>query len=234
MTLNEIVPWGRSFDEYRAMFALNENDLQHSILGCGDGPSSFNAEMTRRCKRVTSVDPVYRFGAEEIAQRIRETAETVLHQVETNSENFVWENIPSIEALETIRMAAMRDFLDDYEKGRKEKRYIEASLPDLPFEDNRFDLVLCSHFLFLYSVHLDLDFHLNSVLEMCRVGNEVRIFPLVDLKNSRSVHLEPLTETLQRQGFACEIEPVAYEFQKGGNEMLKIIKPPLDGYFFTL
>ena len=32
-TLDQVVPWGRSFDEYRLMFALSENDLQLRILG---------------------------------------------------------------------------------------------------------------------------------------------------------------------------------------------------------
>lgn len=27
------------------MFALAEADLQHRILGCGDGPASFNGEV---------------------------------------------------------------------------------------------------------------------------------------------------------------------------------------------
>jgi hypothetical protein len=44
--LHEVVPWGRSLDEYRAMFALAEGDLQGRLLGCGDGPASFNAELT--------------------------------------------------------------------------------------------------------------------------------------------------------------------------------------------
>ncbi|MCI5142695.1 MAG: SAM-dependent methyltransferase, partial [Candidatus Electrothrix sp. ATG1] len=39
--LKEIVPWGRSFQEYVAMFALSEDDLGKRILGCGDGPASF-------------------------------------------------------------------------------------------------------------------------------------------------------------------------------------------------
>ena len=46
MKLEQVVPWGRSLAEYRAMFALSEADLQRRILGCGDGPASFNAEMT--------------------------------------------------------------------------------------------------------------------------------------------------------------------------------------------
>ncbi len=46
MKLNEVVPWGRSLLEYKLMFNLSEVDLNSKILGCGDGPASFNAEMT--------------------------------------------------------------------------------------------------------------------------------------------------------------------------------------------
>ena len=47
-TLDEVVPWGRSFDEYRLMFALSDMDLELRILGCADGPVSLNAVATRR------------------------------------------------------------------------------------------------------------------------------------------------------------------------------------------
>ena len=40
-TLEQVVPWGRSFDEYCNMFALSSDDLALRILGCGDGPASF-------------------------------------------------------------------------------------------------------------------------------------------------------------------------------------------------
>jgi hypothetical protein len=30
-TLNDVVPWGRSFDDYRRMFNLSERDLQRRI-----------------------------------------------------------------------------------------------------------------------------------------------------------------------------------------------------------
>ena len=36
-TLEQVVPWGRSFEEYRAMFALSDADLEGRVLGCGDG-----------------------------------------------------------------------------------------------------------------------------------------------------------------------------------------------------
>ena len=51
-TLEQVVPWGRSFDEYRAMFALSDADLDGRLLGCGDGPASFNAVATRRGAKV--------------------------------------------------------------------------------------------------------------------------------------------------------------------------------------
>lgn len=47
MKLNEVVPWGRNLEEYKLMFNLSEADLNAKILGCADGPASFNAEMTR-------------------------------------------------------------------------------------------------------------------------------------------------------------------------------------------
>jgi hypothetical protein len=50
----EVVPWGRSFNEYRCMLHLTHEDLQQSILGCADGPANFNAEMYRRGHRVIS------------------------------------------------------------------------------------------------------------------------------------------------------------------------------------
>ena len=57
-TLNRVVPWGRSFEEYRRMFALSDADLQLKILGCADGPASFNAEASRLGHSVISIDPI--------------------------------------------------------------------------------------------------------------------------------------------------------------------------------
>lgn len=204
------------------MFALGDAELGLKILGCGDGPSSFNKEMTALNGSVVSIDPLYRFRKAEIAERISETARTVLKQVEQNKAQFVWESIRSVAELESIRMSAMHEFLEDYERGIEEKRYIQASLPVLPFADKHFDLAVCSHFLFLYSEQLDLEFHIASFFEMCRVADEVRVFPLLDLKGGRSVYLEPLINVLQENGYHCRIETVGYAFQKGGNEMLKV------------
>lgn len=66
MQLEKVVPFGRSLDEYRQMFALSEDDLEQDIVGVGDGPASFNAEMHALGKRVVSIDPLYMFSAGDI------------------------------------------------------------------------------------------------------------------------------------------------------------------------
>ncbi|HPS52543.1 MAG TPA: SAM-dependent methyltransferase [Phycisphaerae bacterium] len=219
-TLKDVVPWGRSFDEYVAMFALTEDDLKKRILGCGDGPAAFNCTLTNRGGSIVSVDPIYRFSAEEIKNRINETYVQVMEQTEQNRHEFVWENISSPQELCELRIAAMNDFLSDYPAGLANGRYIDASLPNLPFADKTFELSLCSHLLFLYSEHLTADFHIMVIKELCRVAGEVRIFPLLELGAKKSRHLDTIINSLQNDSFTVNIRKVPYEFQNGGNEML--------------
>jgi len=221
-TLDKVVLWGRSFDEYCAMFALSKEDLKKRILGCGDGPANFNCILTKRGGHIVSTDPIYHFSAGEIRNRISTTYEEVIQQTRKNMDEFVWDHIASVEELGGIRMNAMNDFLSDYRAAIKNGRYIEASLPALPFEDGAFDIAVCSHFLFLYSEQLSEDFHFQSIKELCRVSSETRIFPLLELGAKRSRHLEKIIDKLEKNGFAVEIKKVPYEFQKGGNEMMSI------------
>jgi len=223
MKLENIVPWGRSKKEYMEMFSLKQEDiLSKKILGCGDGPSSFNTEVDYDGGEVVSVDPLYAYSKKEIMQRIDEVSEEVMEQVRANADKFVWKNIPDVDSLEHIRIEAMMEFLMDYEEGKEEGRYIDASLPELPFEEKRFDLALSSHFLFLYSEHLDEAFHQAAIDEMLRVADEVRIFPILTLSNERSPYVDKIIQTLQAKGYKAEIVKTDYEFQKGANEMLKI------------
>jgi hypothetical protein len=221
-TLEEIVPWGRSFDEYRRMFALSDADLSGRILGCGDGPASFNAEATRRGVTVVSIDPIYQYDAAQVRQRIDATYETVLDQTRRNAHEFVWDTIPSVEELGRVRAAAMRAFLDDYPQGKQQGRYVDAVLPALPFGNRAFDLALCSHLLFLYSTQLDEAFHATAAVELCRVAAEVRIFPLLALGGAPSPHVEPVAAMLRALGYIVSAEAVSYEFQRGGNRMLRV------------
>jgi hypothetical protein len=220
LTLDTIVPWGRSLAEYRQMFSLADSDLGQRILGCADGPAAFNAELTTLGGRVTSIDPLYAFTQEQIRKRITATSDTILAQVQQHQADYVWSVIPSVEALGTIRMAAMKKFLADYEAGKAAGRYIVGSLPSLPFTNTSFDLALVSHLLFLYSDHLTVEFHWQSIQELLRVATEVRIFPLVTLDGRRSPYLSDLLGKLTQAGHLWCIQSVEYEFQRGGNQML--------------
>ena len=221
-TLDKVVPWGRSYDEYCRMFALTSADLQTRILGCADGPASFNAISTERGSTVVSCDPLYAFDASQIRSRIDEVARDILDQTRRNRDEFVWTSIQSLEELQRVRMDAMDRFLADYDTGKSQGRYIDAGLPELPFADRSFDLALCSHFLFLYSDQLGETFHNAAVLELCRVARDVRIFPLLALGSVKSPFLASTTATLRHAGCEVTIERVPYEFQRGGNEMMRI------------
>jgi hypothetical protein len=224
MELKDVVPWGRSLAEYRAMFSLTDVDLAKRILGCGDGPASFNAEMTAASGRVISVDPVYGFSEIQIRSRIAEVYPTILEQLTRHRGNYIWDHFSGVEHVASTRMQAMGRFLRDYEPGRQQGRYVEAALPALPFENQAFELALCSHFLFLYSTQLNLEAHVAGARELCRVAREVRIYPLVSLEGTESPHLGPVVERLSAEGIAASREAVNYRFQKGATDMLVLYK----------
>ncbi|MBE9145630.1 SAM-dependent methyltransferase [Planktothrix mougeotii] len=226
LQLNTVIPWGRSFSEYMRMFDLTSDDLQQSILDCAAGPASFNVEMTKQGYSVISCDPIYQFSADEISQRIQDTYRTVIDGVKASYQDYIWDYISSPEQLGEIRMAAMEQFLADFTTGKQQGRYLTAELPQLPFNSQQFYLGLCSHFLFTYSDHFSQDFHLNAILELCRVAQQVRIFPLLKLSGEPSPFLKPIIQELKNQGYLTEIKTVNYEFQKTGNQMLKIQKSP--------
>jgi hypothetical protein len=222
MKLNEVVPWGRTLSEYKLMFNLSEADLNAKIIGCGDGPASFNAEMTELGYSVVSIDPVYQFSAQQIRERVQETYEPIISQVKQNINRYIWKHFRDADELGQARLAAMEKFLLDYEIGKATGRYLFKSLPNVELADNQFELCLCSHLLFLYSEHLSLDFHIASIYELLRISSEVRIFPLLNLDCKPSAYLETVIHQLSNKGFNVQFETVGYEFQKGGNQMLKV------------
>ncbi len=97
----------------------------------------------------------------------------------------------------------------------------DLTKPVLPFKDQEFQLALCSHYLFLYSVHVSQEQHTLSMVELCRVAHEVRVYPLLSIENNeKSKHLEPVISALTNDGINVSLVPVEYEFQKGATEML--------------
>ena len=179
----------------------------------GDTPASFNAETQKRGVKVTSVDPIYAFSKRELEDRFKEAKDEVLSQTQVNKHLFHWDRFASIEELGRTRTEAMNLFLDDFEMGLSEGRFIVGTLPELPFENSDFDLCLVSHFLFLYSEHLALDFHIQAIEEMMRVSKGIRIFPLTQLDATQSPHLDGVIKALEAR-YSLSIVCVKYRFRE--------------------
>jgi SAM-dependent methyltransferase len=202
------------------MFSLSERDREGYILGCGDGPASFNAELTQHGGRIMSVDPIYQFSEEGIRSRIQRVYPGILAELARNTDQYYWTSFKDPGHLGSVRMSAMNRFLDDFEKGLEDGRYIDASLPELPFFDCEFDLALCSHLLFLYSEQIDVAQHIAALIEMCRIAKEVRVYPLVSLDGRLSPYVPEVLRYFNERDYIAELKPVAYQFQKGASDML--------------
>lgn len=62
----------------------------------------------------------------------------------------------------------------------------------------------------------------TDIIEMARVAEEVRVFPLIDNRTGElSPLVGPVLVALQAQHFSVEVLEVPYKFQKNGNAMLK-------------
>jgi SAM-dependent methyltransferase len=223
MKLDKVVPFGRTLAEYKLMFNLTDLDCQGRILDIGAGPASFTAEMYKLGYNVTAIDPVYHFTGAEIQQRFDDCVDDIIQQVEDSRTDWVWKYHQSPADLRRSRELALELFLADYAEGKVAGRYIAGAVPD-GIGAQSYDLILCSHFLLLYSEQLNWEFHrqaVNGLLEHCK---ELRIFPLLTLGFDRSPYIDPLREYLEKLEYHTEIIPVEYEFQPGGNEMLVIKK----------
>ena len=77
---------------------MTAGDLDKRILGCGDGPASFNTELTQLGGQDVSVDPLYQFSCEQIAAQVTATSALVLEQVRLNRHQFVWRQVDSSRA----------------------------------------------------------------------------------------------------------------------------------------
>ncbi len=115
--LDQIVPWGRSYNEYCRMFNLSAQDLSGGVLDCGGGPAGFTAELSTRGQRAVSVDPIYQYSGPEILARFEATAEPMLSWVRATPDHWIWSYHRDPDDLLANRRAALERFLADYECG---------------------------------------------------------------------------------------------------------------------
>jgi len=219
--LDKVVPWGRTQKEYIKMFSLAETDLCKRIASFGDGPASFNYESTIAGHDVISFDIIYQFTKAQIEAQIDKTKDIVMQQTQQNMNHYIWSDITDLAHLEKLRMGAMRLFLNDFDKGKSDGRYIYHELPNKTnYADNSFDIGLSSHFLLMYT-SLGLDFHIQAIDEMLRICKEIRITPIVDLDGKPSELTDQIIAYYQKP-YNVQIIETSYVFLKNGNQMLCI------------
>jgi hypothetical protein len=212
---------GRTWAEYIKMFDLETSDLiPGKILDCAAGASSFTAHMSGEGCDVVAVDIMYGEEPDVLSDKCKTHMEVLVEGL-ASVDSFVWSFFKDIDELKEQRNFACQEFIRDYRSHRE--RYIAADLTRLPFDDDVFNMVLCSHLLFIYDHRLDYDFHLNSIKEMLRVSSdELRIYPLVKNKGMKSLYVNRIISDLE--DVDVDILGVDYEFRKGGNEMMIIKK----------
>nr|WP_232229102.1 class I SAM-dependent methyltransferase [Paenibacillus zanthoxyli] len=207
-----------------AMFGLSEEELKgRTVLDCPGGACAFTARANALGAQAVSADIAYYYPPLPLEEKGLEDIRHTMNQLEKAQAGFKWDYFLSVEELRAHRSRALEECIADLK--RHPDRYVPAVLPELPFEDERFDLTLSAHFLFMYGDRLDYDFHLKSLRELLRVTRrELRIYPLVDLSGNRYGQMDDLLAQIAEDGCTAEEVQVPYEFQKGTGRMLRIIK----------
>jgi hypothetical protein len=228
MELGRIVFYGRTLHEYQSIFGFDHDDYAGlKILDCPGGASSFTAEACRLGVDVVAVDPMFGKPAIDLLRAGGEDISHTLDSVAKSSGLFNWSFYPTPEVLRSYRMTALRRFSHDYATPGSAERYVNACLPNLPFDDGSFDVALSGHFLFTYSDMLDCDFHLKALLELVRVSRkEVKIYPVVGRNGKKPAFFNDLLAGLGEVGVKCELIPSKFEFMKGAREILRLTRQP--------
>ncbi len=224
LDLDQVAFIGRTLDEYVRIFGLDSPLLrQGRILDCPAGAASFTAEAALSGLDVVACDVLYGLPPEELVWKGEKDIKLIYDKVGEVSHLYVWDYYKDRDDLITMRKKALALFADDIASDGSARRYVQASLPRLPFADETFSLVLSGHFLFLYGDMLDLEFHKASLMELMRVSSgEVRIFPVSQLDTKPYRHIGEIISFLDSRGVEAEISRVPFEFQRGANRMMRL------------
>ena len=231
LKLDRVAFYGRTLSEYLLFFNLELEQLKKysNIIDCPSGASSFVAELSDSVKdtkiKVVGCDLLYDKSFDYLKRKGQEDISYVMEKVKSATFLYNWSYYKTSENLMNHRKLALTKFLLNYIQGQKDLRYIKVNLPKLPFDDKSFDLVLSGHFLFTYANKFDFEFHLLSVLDLFRISSkEVRIYPIQQGSLKPYPFMKELLSELKDRGIDYEILKVPFEFQKGSNKVLRLIR----------
>lgn len=196
---------GFTLNDYQKLFSLTDDDLSGRILEIGSGFSTFNLEASRAGAQVVSFDPVYAYEDEEFEGTMEVWLESLKSQSDAKGK----------ELLQLCYDAFDHDFnLDDsWECYWSDWRSIEQT------EDGAFDLVLAPYYFF-HPEAGDLDQQFNKIKTLCRIGNELRLFPVSTPSNQVPVELGPIMVALQQDHYRLEVLASSSDLVEG--EMLRV------------
>lgn len=219
----------RSLDEYVRMFSLAEDWMKRypTVLDAAAGMSSFTVDARSSGIRAVAADPAYGMSMDEMQARGRSEMAEAAAKLERMAHLYDWSYYGSLEEHRSRRELSFERFLRDYGANAEHGAYVRAALPQLPFADGAFSLVLCSHFLFLYREQFSFDFHRAAVLEMLRVtkpGGEIRIYPLVDFQSRQDPQTDTLFAELAAAGGQVELIPSGLPFIPGSSRLLRVVR----------
>lgn len=204
---NGIFLSGRTFDDYRAMFLLSDEEIRNArILDCPGGTSDFGLVVRERGGDAVSADPLYNLGAEELRRRITLDRQAMSRYARENRCLYADGAESAFASWKTSQNA----FLEDYERdaARELRHYRRAALPSLPFPDDHFDIVVSAFLLFVYDTTFDVEFHCRALTELARVSSgTVRVHPVGDEHGRPYPHLGQLEAALPQ--FAFEFTAVS-------------------------
>ncbi len=225
MNIDRIAFLGRTYAEYLKIFGLDESTLRKGpVLDCPAGASSFAEEAHESGLDVTACDILYDLPGVELLKKGEADLRHVFDEFDKVSGLYTWKHYRDKDEVMGLRRRALERFAAGFAEGFDKGRYVRAALPRLPFSDGRFSLVLSGHFLFLYGDRLDMEFHMKSLLELLRVGDEVRVFPLAGLDSRPYPGLDETLSFLAARGIEAELAEVGFEFQSGATRMLRLRK----------
>jgi hypothetical protein len=210
----QIAFFGRDYDTYEAMFCMQEDSFANKkILDVAAGPSLFLATLKERGildPTSRAIDLEYSSNRAHLESKIDKGMRLAFNFYYDGSyKNWPMERQTWYEGLYEKFAGIHQSFLGYHDRFPEIFQQGDVRELDLQFDSKKFDLILSSNLLFLYSMDLDEKFHKDAILSMAKVlnkGGEIRITPLDDLKANTPGFLTELVADLEKEGLLVQIK----------------------------
>lgn len=249
LNLAKVVFFSRTLEEYERFWMLPIEALPSGpVLDCPSGPTDFVARARQQGLDVVGVDPAYTLPPTELAVLGRQDIALTVQAIRAQGDVLAG---PEPDAWGRAKQSALESFLDDFRRHhphhpQADGRYVAAALPDLPFPDRHFALVLSGHLLLCYAAvgqgglaseeaGFDLEWHLAALDELARVTRcELRLYPVTrvdrpaggasgeDPSEHQHPYLGALCDRLRCHGFEIALRTPNFDqgFERTGSLLI--------------